>query len=93
MLICEMSSANKEGIMIANKTNPTPSLVAAPEEVARLLGMSRAYIWQMIKSGEIQSTSFGRMRRIPRTEIDRLLAEGIGQRRPLAKGMKKASAR
>lgn len=79
--------------MLVNRSKPTQSLVVSPEEVARLLGMSRAYIWQMIKSGDIQSTSFGRMRRIPRTEIDRLLAEGIGQRRPLPKGMKKASAR
>lgn len=79
--------------MYSSKSKPTPPLVLSPEEVARLLGMSRAYIWRLIKSGDIQSTSFGRMRRIPRTEIDRLLAEGIGQRRPLAKGMKKASAR
>ena len=78
--------------MIPDKTDQTISLVVSPDEAARLLGMSRAYIWKLIRDNEIQSTSFGRMRRIPRSEIHRLLTEGTGQRRPLAQGMKKASA-
>ena len=78
--------------MTPNKSEITLPLAVSPEETAWLLGMSRAYIWRLIKSGEIQSVSFGRMRRIPRSEIHRLLADGIGRRRRFAEGMKKASA-
>ena len=80
-------------IVSAIKSDREPSLVVTVGEAARMLRVSPAYVWDLIKKGMLNSISFGRMRRIPRTEIDRLLAEGIGQRRPLAKGMKKASAR
>jgi len=66
------------------------TLAVSPREAGRLLGLSRAYIWQLIKAGQIQSVSFGRMRRIPRSEINRLLIEGVGVRRPLADRMKGA---
>jgi excisionase family DNA binding protein len=43
-----------------------------PAEAAELLGISRKHLYTLINSGELRSTTIGRARRIPRTELERL---------------------
>lgn len=48
----------------------------SPAEAAEALGISRATIYNLLARGEIKSTTIGRSRRIPCTELERLA--GIG---------------
>jgi excisionase family DNA binding protein len=38
-------------------------------EAAKFLGLSRAYVYQLMDSGELRYAKFGRARRIPRREL------------------------
>jgi putative molybdopterin biosynthesis protein len=44
----------------------------SPDEVAQLLGLSRATIYNLMNRGELRYTSIGNRRRIHRFEVDRL---------------------
>lgn len=48
-------------------------LAYSPSEAAAALGVSRQHIFNLIARGEIRSALIGRSRRIPATELDRLL--------------------
>lgn len=47
------------------------------EEAATLLGVSRSCVYDQIRRGVIPALKFGRARRISRTVIDRMLADGV----------------
>ena len=51
-------------------------LVYSPDEVRKLLGISRGLMYQALNTGEIPSIRIGRRILIPRVALDRLLNEG-----------------
>ncbi|SQE00611.1 MULTISPECIES: helix-turn-helix domain-containing protein [unclassified Parafrankia] len=44
-------------------------LLLTVDEAAQLLGLSRAKLYQLMKTGAIASVSIGRLRRIPADEL------------------------
>lgn len=48
----------------------------SPEEFARQLGLSRAMIYKLLAAGSVRSVTIGRSRRIPASEVERVLNEG-----------------
>lgn len=50
-------------------------------EVAQRLNVSRTTIWRLIKRGDIRAVRIGSRTLIPRTELQRLIAEGSGTAR------------
>lgn len=44
-------------------------------EAAHLLNISERLVWRMIPTGEIRSIRLGGRRMIPRSEVDRLVAD------------------
>lgn len=51
------------------KMNERPMLLS-PTDAARLLGCGRTHLYGMLNRGELRSILVGRLRRIPRTEIE-----------------------
>jgi excisionase family DNA binding protein len=54
---------------------PAPAL--SPEQAAAALGISRTTVWLHLRAGTLESVSIGRLRRIPRAEVDRAMREGL----------------
>lgn len=46
------------------------------EEAAKQLCISRAHLYALIRSGEVSAVKLGRSRRIPKTEVERLIKIG-----------------
>jgi excisionase family DNA binding protein len=59
--------------------NTTPRVLLTVEQVAEQLGIGRTTVYRLLKDGQIESVTVGRLRRIPQTEVDayvgRLTAE------------------
>jgi excisionase family DNA binding protein len=47
------------------------------EEAARLLNIGRAAVYDLIRSGRLQSLKIGKSRRVPREAIDRVITQLI----------------
>ena len=58
----------------------TPVLAVDPAEAARLLGLSRPMIYKLMQQGKLRTVTIGRSRRVPITELERLL--GVGDAAP-----------
>lgn len=66
------------------KQHLAPAAVSL-EEAARLLSCSAKHIGRLVKSGELLVTKVGQLRRVPMSEIHRLVSPAMpefGQRRP-----------
>jgi excisionase family DNA binding protein len=51
-----------------------PSVLAVPPaEAARMLSLSRPMIYKLIHSGELRTVNIGRTRRVPVSELERLI--------------------
>ena len=48
-----------------------------PDEACALLGIGRSHLSVMLKRGEIQSITIGKLRRIPRAALDAWLQERL----------------
>jgi excisionase family DNA binding protein len=48
-------------------------LLYTPEEAARLIRQSRASVYKFIGTGELESVTIGRSRRVTRTGIERFI--------------------
>ena len=58
----------------SSSTNPSRTRFAySPAEAAECLGICRASIYNLIARGEIMSVKIGRCRRIPASELARIL--------------------
>ncbi len=57
-----------------NTTSSSSSLTYLPDEVARLLRVSRRAVYRRIERGEIPSLRLGRRVLIPKAALDALLA-------------------
>ena len=64
-----------------NTTTERPKLLLRLTEAAEMLGISRWYLNTLIDEGEIGIVRVGTMRRVPMTEIDRVLRVRF-ERRP-----------
>lgn len=53
---------------------PSPSLLVSIVEAARLLGIGRNGIYNLMASGAIRSTKIGQRRLIARSELERYVA-------------------
>lgn len=64
------------------KTNNQRTMVAdglvKPSEAAKILGICRAKLYNLMGSGELQSLKIGRARRIPRGALVDFMAERLG---------------
>ena len=51
-----------------------PSVLAVPPaQAARMLSLSRPMIYKLIHSGELRTVNIGRTRRVPVSELERLI--------------------
>lgn len=63
-----------------SKHTPVAPLVYTPTQAAEALGVSRQHIYNMLARGELRSVQVGgRTRRIPLTELERLVSKGGGR--------------
>ncbi len=46
------------------------ALLLAPSDAAQLLGCGRTHLYSLLRKGELRSIRIGRLRRIPRTEVE-----------------------
>ncbi len=51
----------------------SPVLAVPPAEAARMLSLSRPMIYKLIHSGELRTVNIGRTRRVPVSEVERLI--------------------
>jgi excisionase family DNA binding protein len=59
---------------------PVAPLVYTPTQAAKALGVSRQHIYNILARGELRSVQVGgRTRRIPLTELERLVSKGGGR--------------
>ena len=56
---------------------PPQRLAYDPVEAAKLLGCSRTKIITMMNDGTLASVKLGKLRRIPHTELMRIITEGV----------------
>lgn len=61
---------------MATTPHDTP-LLYAPADAARLLGISRASVYELMATGHLLSITIGRARRIHRSELERLARDGV----------------
>jgi len=59
-----------------DNTKPQP-LLLKPEDAARLLGISRSTVFDLIAHGKIESLKIGRSRRILQSEIEKFIGDLI----------------
>lgn len=52
------------------------ALAVPPAEAGRLLSLSIGMIYNLMSRGELRSVTIGRSRRVPMSEIERLLGGG-----------------
>lgn len=48
-----------------------------PTEAAEVVGVSRSTMYLWIKAGLVRTVTFGTRARVPATELDRLVEEGL----------------
>jgi excisionase family DNA binding protein len=51
----------------------SPVLAVPPAVAARMLSLSRPMIYKLIHSGELRTVNIGRTRRVPVSELERLI--------------------
>ncbi|WJR33393.1 helix-turn-helix domain-containing protein [Mycobacteroides immunogenum] len=48
------------------------------DQTARILGCGRGKVYKMIGAGELRSVKLGKLRRIPSSAINEVVAEAVG---------------
>jgi excisionase family DNA binding protein len=61
----------------ATTTTQLPPLLVRVNEAARLLGLGRSTIYQLVESGELPSVRIGTARRIPLAALEQWVNERI----------------
>lgn len=64
--------------MQAKVTHSVLRALYSPDETATALGCGRTYVYELMEKGELRSVKLGRLRRIPATEIARLVDSLMG---------------
>ena len=57
-------------------TLPPSRLVVRPTEAAAMLDVSRAYVYELIAAGKLESVKIGGARRVSVKSIERLASQG-----------------
>lgn len=60
--------------------NDISKLLLRPEEAAEYLSIGRTEIFRLIKTGELESVTIGRLRRIPVAACERFVTARVGER-------------
>lgn len=71
------------GASVMAMTTGLPSRPIEPDlldlsEIAQRLNVSRTTIWRLAKRGDIRTVRIGNRTLVPRTELQRLIADGTG---------------
>lgn len=71
--------------LVMGMTTHVPRTPAEPDlldqaEFARRLNVSRTTVWRLVKRGDIRVVRIGTRALIPRTELERLIRDGSGER-------------
>jgi excisionase family DNA binding protein len=66
------TKAERAALRAARKARLVGAAYLPPEEFAALAGISLATVWRMMKDNKLRFARFGRARRIPVTELERL---------------------
>jgi excisionase family DNA binding protein len=53
----------------------------SPELAAEALGCHRSFVFELLARGELRSIKLGRLRRIPASEVERLIATRLAETR------------
>ena len=66
------------------RTSPVadPRLLYSVEEAARLLGIGRTFMFQLVATSEVGSLKIGKRRKIPRRALDDYIARLIAEQDP-----------
>ena len=64
----------------ASHAQPSERLFHTPDEFARRASISRATVWRLMRDGRLRYARFGRARRIPVSEYERLATEPLDRR-------------
>jgi excisionase family DNA binding protein len=67
-----MSNLERQRRECQRQASIAERLFLPPDEFARRVGVSRSTIWRLMQRGEIRFAKFGRVRRIPVSECERL---------------------
>jgi excisionase family DNA binding protein len=67
-------------------------LAYSPAETAAVVGISRQHVHNLIARGAIRSVLIGKSRRIPASEVERLLLEGTAQAKQLQEFVERTTA-
>jgi excisionase family DNA binding protein len=59
------------------KTSVDRPLVVGPDEAARLLRLSRSFVYELVARGVLRTVKLGRARRILLEDIERVAREGV----------------
>ena len=54
--------------------NGLPVLLVCPEDAARVLGIGRTKVYELIRSGALRSVRVGGLRRVPVAALDEFVA-------------------
>jgi excisionase family DNA binding protein len=63
-------------LSVLKSPEPVDRLAYKPQAAADALDISRAQLYRLIAAGEIRTITIGRSRRVPRSELERILADG-----------------
>ena len=63
---------------IPDPANSSPPVVLSPAQAAAMLGVSRVTIYALIDRGDIRRYKVGRLTKIPRSDLERLVGIGGG---------------
>jgi excisionase family DNA binding protein len=67
------------------ETSVVPRLLLTPEEAAESLGVSRSLVYELMRSGRLESVALGRCRRIPieslKLFVEELRLDALARRR------------
>jgi excisionase family DNA binding protein len=69
----------RRGGTVSTLPSPEPRhrLAYKPQAAADALDISRAQLYRLIAAGAIRTVTIGRSRRIPRAELERIVANGV----------------
>jgi excisionase family DNA binding protein len=64
---------------LPDPANSSPPVVLSPAQAAAMLGVSRVTIYALIDRGDIRRYKVGRLTKIPRADLERLVGIGGGE--------------
>jgi excisionase family DNA binding protein len=73
-------------IIYSAMSDTSERLTFSPQEVCKLLGLSRGSVYEAIRTGQIPSVKIGRRILVPRVALERLLEDRRADTAPASEG-------